>query len=362
MLEIKNLHATVGEKEILNGISLTLEAGRGARHHGAQRLGQEHARQVLAGHPAYEVTEGTVLSRGQGPARPWSPKSEPGEGVFLAFQYPVEIPGRHQRVLPAGGATTRSASSRAAGAGRRWTSSSSSRRRSRSWTWRDEIMSRAVNEGFSGGEKKRNEIFQMAVLEPKLAILDETDSGLDIDALRIVADGVNTLRRPGARDPCRHALPAPAQLHRPGLGARLADGRIAKSGGKELASSSRREGTTGSRKRRRSRDRVVPLSVRGTGGQRGERGAAVASAAPSSGHGSIRQCGFPGARTRSGGSRQSPDCAGPLSAPAVPAALTRDALQPFLFGHPEWPQLVFVNGDSLRRCRHSEAAGRGPAR
>jgi Fe-S cluster assembly ATP-binding protein len=194
VLEIRNLHANAGGKEILRGISLVVKAGEVHAVMGPNGSGKSTLAQVLAGHPAYEVTAGEVLYQGQD-LLAMAPEARALAGVFLAFQYPVEIPGVSNAYFL-----------RAAYNEQRKARGEEEidpidfmdllEQKVRMVDWGPEILSRPVNAGFSGGEKKRNEILQMAVLEPRLAILDETDSGLDIDALRIVADGVNRLRRP----------------------------------------------------------------------------------------------------------------------------------------------------------------------
>ena len=215
MLEISRICTVRGrtDKEILKGINLTRERRRSPRDHGPERLGQEHARAraVRASRIRGHRRRGPV--RGQGPARHGSGRARPRRRVH-GVPVPGRDPRREQRLLPQGGAERRAQAPRRAGARRDGVHGSWSRRRRSCSTSTRACCSRAVNEGFSGGEKKRNEIFQMAVLEPKLAILDETDSGLDIDALKIVASGVNAMRSPGARHHRRHALPAPARLHR----------------------------------------------------------------------------------------------------------------------------------------------------
>ena len=233
MLEIKNLTAKAGDKEILKGISLTVRAGEVHAIMGPNGSGKSTLAQVLAGHPAYEVTGGAVTFRGQD-LLDLEPEERAQAGVFLAFQYPVEIPG-----------VTNAYFLRAALNEQRKARGEEEidpidfidllEEKLKVVEWGPEIMQRAVNFGFSGGEKKRNEILQMAVLEPKLAILDETDSGLDIDALRIVASGVNKLRRPDNativvthyQRLLDHIVPDFVHV--------LAGGRIVKSGGKELA-------------------------------------------------------------------------------------------------------------------------------
>src|SRR6186997_2298638 len=193
MLEIKNLHATAGDKEILRGIDLTVNAGEVHAVMGPNGSGKSTLAQVLAGHPAYTVTEGTVTYNGQD-LLAMDPEVRAQQGVFLAFQYPVEIPGvSNAYFLRAAYNEIRKA--RGQDQLDPMDFMDVLQEKLKVVEWGPEIMGRAVNSGFSGGEKKRNEILQMAVLQPRLAILDETDSGLDIDALRVVAHGVNSLRR-----------------------------------------------------------------------------------------------------------------------------------------------------------------------
>ena len=233
MLEIRGLRARAGDKEILRGIDLTVNAGEVHAVMGPNGSGKSTLAQVLAGHPAYTVTAGSVTYEGQD-LLDLEPEERAQAGVFLAFQYPVEIPGvTNAYFLRAAYNEIRKAR------GLEEVDSMDFldllEQKLKVVEWEPEIMSRAVNSGFSGGEKKRNEILQMAVLEPKLAILDETDSGLDIDALRIVAAGVNTLRRPdNATIVVTHYQRmlnyiVPDHVHV------LSAGRIVKSGGKELA-------------------------------------------------------------------------------------------------------------------------------
>jgi Fe-S cluster assembly ATP-binding protein len=233
VLEIRNLHANAGGKEILRGISLVVKAGEVHAVMGPNGSGKSTLAQVLAGHPAYEVTAGEVLYQGQD-LLAMAPEARALAGVFLAFQYPVEIPGVSNAYFL-----------RAAYNEQRKARGEEEidpidfmdllEQKVRMVDWGPEILSRPVNAGFSGGEKKRNEILQMAVLEPRLAILDETDSGLDIDALRIVADGVNRLRRPdNATIVVTHYQRllnyiVPDYVHV------LAAGRIVRSGDKSLA-------------------------------------------------------------------------------------------------------------------------------
>jgi Fe-S cluster assembly ATP-binding protein len=233
VLEIKNLRAKAGETQILNGINLTVRAGEVHAVMGPNGSGKSTLAQVLAGHPAYEVTAGEVRYQGED-LLDLEPEKRAQAGLFLAFQYPVEIPGvSNAYFLRAALNEIRKARGEEEIDPIDFMDLVEAKLKLVEWG--PEIMSRAVNAGFSGGEKKRNEILQMAVLEPRLAILDETDSGLDIDALRIVAGGVNSLRRPdNATIVVTHYQRllnyiVPDHVHV------LAAGRIVKSGGKELA-------------------------------------------------------------------------------------------------------------------------------
>ncbi len=233
MLEINDLHANIGEKEILKGITLNVNAGEVHAVMGPNGSGKSTLAQVLAGHPSYQVTKGTVLYDGENLLEK-DAEVRAQSGIFLAFQYPVEIPGVSNAYF--------------------LRSAYNAIRASKGMEEVDPLefldlmeeklklvdmdsamLQRSVNAGFSGGEKKRNEILQMAVLTPRLAILDETDSGLDIDALRIVAEGVNKLRSPeNATIVVTHYQRllnyiVPDRVHV------LAGGRIVRSGGKELA-------------------------------------------------------------------------------------------------------------------------------
>jgi Fe-S cluster assembly ATP-binding protein len=233
MLEIKNLHASVDGKPILRGIDLSVNAGEIHAVMGPNGSGKSTLAQVLAGHPAFGVTQGEVLYEGKNLLE-MEPEERAQAGVFLAFQYPVEIPGVSNSYF------LRSAYNeiRKANGQEELDPIEFMDRMEEKLALVDmsqAMLSRSVNTGFSGGEKKRNEILQMAVLEPRLAILDETDSGLDIDALRIVANGVNSLRRPdNATIVVTHYQRLlnyiiPDRVHV------LAGGRIVRSGGKELA-------------------------------------------------------------------------------------------------------------------------------
>ena len=233
MLEIRDLRASAGDKEILKGIDLTVNAVEVNAIMGTNGSGKSTLAQVLAGHPAYEVTGGSVTYRGQD-LLDLEPEERAQAGVFLAFQYPVEIPGiTNAYFLRAAYNEIRKAR------GQEEVDSMDFldllEEKLKMVEWEPEIMSRAVNSGFSGGEKKRNEILQMAVLEPRLAILDETDSGLDIDALRIVAAGVNKLRRPDNATIVVTHYQRLLNYIIPDFVHVLSNGRIAKSGGKELA-------------------------------------------------------------------------------------------------------------------------------
>jgi len=233
MLEIRNLHVSVDGKEILKGINLDVKAGEIHAVMGPNGSGKSTLSNVIAGRDGYEVTAGSVTYRGRNLLE-MNPEERAWEGIFLAFQYPVEIPGVNNTYLLKAGLNAK-----------------------RKHLGLEELdamdfmqivkekadlveldhsfLSRAVNEGFSGGEKKRNEIFQMAVLEPSLALLDETDSGLDIDALRIVAGGVNKLRAPDRAVVLVTHYQRLLNYVEPDVVHVLAGGRILKSGDKALA-------------------------------------------------------------------------------------------------------------------------------
>ena len=233
MLEIKNLHAKAGCVEILKGINLTLKPGEVHAIMGPNGSGKSTLSNVLAGRETYVVTEGEVLYDGRNLLE-MSPELRAREGIFLAFQYPVEIPGVNNTYFlkAAMNAIRKHRGEEELDA---MDFLSLVRKRAKLVEMDESLINRPVNEGFSGGEKKRNEIFQMAVLEPKLAILDETDSGLDIDALKIVANGVNSLRSE------RRGFLVITHYQRlldyivPDFVHVLSEGRIVRSGGKELA-------------------------------------------------------------------------------------------------------------------------------
>jgi Fe-S cluster assembly ATP-binding protein len=233
MLTIFNLHARVGDKEILRGINLKINAGEVHAIMGPNGSGKSTLAGVLAGREAYEVTEGDVLFDGKNLLE-MGPEERAREGLFLAFQYPVEIPGVSNRVfLQAALNSIRKHRGEPELDAAEFLALM--RRKTKILHMSDELLKRPVNEGFSGGEKKRNEIFQMAVLDPRLAILDETDSGLDIDALRIVADGVNALRNKDRGILLITHYQRLLNYIQPDFVHVLVQGRIAKSGGKELA-------------------------------------------------------------------------------------------------------------------------------
>ena len=233
MLKIKNLHATVDGKEILKGIDLAMGFGEVHAIMGPNGSGKSTLSYVLAGRDGYEVTKGEVLYKGKNLLE-MKPEERAGEGVFLAFQYPVELPG----------VSTMNFLKAAVNAVRKYRGENELdamdflkfvRETTKMLNITDDMLKRAVNVGFSGGEKKRNEVLQMAVLKPTLSVLDETDSGLDVDALRIVGDGVTALRSPHRsmlvithyQRLLDHIIPDEVHI--------LADGKIVRSGGKELA-------------------------------------------------------------------------------------------------------------------------------
>ena len=233
ILEIKNLHAGVEGRQILKGLNLTIHAGEVHAVMGPNGSGKSTLAAVLAGREDYEVSEGQVIYKGQD-LLDMDPEERAQAGVFLAFQYPVEIPGvnsayflksalneiRKSKGLPELDAMEFLALAKD---------------KMKLLELREDLLKRAVNEGFSGGEKKRNEIFQMAILEPELAVLDETDSGLDIDALRVVASGVNRLRAPNKAQLIITHYQRLLDYIVPDFVHVLFDGRIVRSGDKALA-------------------------------------------------------------------------------------------------------------------------------
>ena len=242
MLEIRNLHATVGGKAILKGVNLKVEAGEVHAIMGPNGAGKSTLGNVISGREGYQVTQGEVLYKGRN-LLDLEPEERACEGLFMAFQYPVEIPGVNNTYFLRA----------ALNAQRKYRGEPELdsmqflklvREKLEILHIGDDLLHRAVNEGFSGGEKKRNEIFQMAVLEPSLAILDETDSGLYIDALRLVADGVNRLRSEDRsmivvthyQRLLDHIVPDHVHV--------LADGRIVASGGADLALKLEEQGYT----------------------------------------------------------------------------------------------------------------------
>jgi Fe-S cluster assembly ATP-binding protein len=243
MLEIKNLHATAGDKPVLKGLTLTVNAGDVVAIMGPNGSGKSTLAHVLSGRDGFKVTDGSVLFKGKD-LLAMAPEERAREGVFLAFQYPVEIPGvgntyflknalnairKHRGLQELDAADFLKLI----------------KEKAKRVQINETLLNRPVNEGFSGGEKKRNEILQMAVLEPLLAILDETDSGLDIDALRTVSDGVNSLRsKDRAMIVITHyqrllSYIVPDKVHV------LLGGKIVKSGGKELALELEQKGYVG---------------------------------------------------------------------------------------------------------------------
>ncbi|MDE2249305.1 MAG: Fe-S cluster assembly ATPase SufC [Pseudomonadota bacterium] len=233
MLKIENLHARVEGKEILKGLSLTVDAGEVHAIMGPNGAGKSTLGNVLSGRDGYEVTAGTVTYNGIDLLQ-LAPEARAAAGVFLAFQYPVEIPGvNNTYFLRAAANAQRKARGEKELDAMQFLKLV--REKLKVMQISDELMHRAVNEGFSGGEKKRNEIFQMAVLEPQLAILDETDSGLDIDALKQVAQGVNMLRSPDRAFLMITHYQRLLDYVVPDFVHVLADGRIVESGDKSLA-------------------------------------------------------------------------------------------------------------------------------
>ena len=243
LLEIKDLHAKVGEREILKGIDLTIQAGEVHAIMGPNGSGKSTLAQVLAGRELYVVTGGSVTYDGQD-LLALSPEDRARAGIFLAFQYPVEIPGvSNMYFLKAALNTIRK--SQGLEELDAFDFLTLVRDKMKLMEMDQTLLNRPVNTGFSGGEKKRNEIFQMAVLEPKLAVLDETDSGLDIDALKLVAHGVNTLRSPERSMIVFTHYQRLLDYIVPDFVHVLSGGKIVKSGGKELALQLEKEGYAG---------------------------------------------------------------------------------------------------------------------
>ena len=233
MIEIKNLHASVNGREILKGIHLTVKAGEVHAIMGPNGSGKSTLAQVLAGHPSYTVTDGEVLFEGRD-LLDMEPEERAHAGVFLAFQYPVEIPGvSNSYFLKAGLNEIRK--SRGQDELDSMQFLKLLKEKMKFVEMDPSFINRPVNEGFSGGEKKRNEILQMAVLDPKLSILDETDSGLDIDALKIVSHGVNKLKSPSNATIVVTHYQRLLNYIVPDFVHVLVNGKIVKSGGKELA-------------------------------------------------------------------------------------------------------------------------------
>jgi Fe-S cluster assembly ATP-binding protein len=233
MLVVRNLHARVGGREILRGIDLSIDAGEVHAIMGPNGSGKSTLARVLAGHPEYEVTDGEVLFEGQD-LLSMDPETRARAGLFMAFQYPVEIPGVNNAYFLKA-ALNALRNNRGEEELDAIDFMALVRERMKRLDMDETLLGRPVNEGFSGGEKKRNEIFQMAVLEPRLGILDETDSGLDIDALKIVAEGVNTMRSPDRAFLLVTHYQRLLNYVVPDVVHVLTDGRIVRSGGKELA-------------------------------------------------------------------------------------------------------------------------------
>ncbi len=232
LLEIKNLHVKIGDKEILKGVDLTIAPGEVHAVMGPNGAGKSTLSAVLAGRPGYEVTEGSILYKGENLLEK-TPEERAWAGIFLSFQYPIEIPG-----------VTITAFMKAAVNAKRKAQGlpelkagdflKQMKEKMALVQMKPEFARREVNVGFSGGEKKRNEIFQMALLDPQLSILDETDSGLDVDALKVVADGVNSLRSPEKSAVIITHYQKLLEYVRPDVVHVLKDGRMVKTGGREL--------------------------------------------------------------------------------------------------------------------------------
>ena len=233
MLEVRNLHARIGEKEILKGIDLTIRDGEIHAIMGPNGSGKSTLSAVLVGNPVYEVTEGEVIFNGKNLLE-MKPEDRAHEGLFLSFQYPVEIPGVSMTNFME---TAINEKRKYHGEPELKASEflKLMREKQKVVELDNRLANRSVNEGFSGGEKKRNEIFQMAMLEPKLSILDETDSGLDVDAMRIVAEGVNKLQTPETSCIVITHYDRLLEMIRPQFVHVLYQGKIVRTGGPELA-------------------------------------------------------------------------------------------------------------------------------
>jgi len=233
ILEIKDLTAGVEGKQILKGVNLTIRLGEVHAIMGPNGSGKSTLAAVLAGREGYDVSSGQVLYNGHDLLE-LDPEERAREGLFLAFQYPVEIPGVNSKYF-LNSALNEIRKHKGLPPLDAWEFLALVKEKMNLLELKDDLLQRSVNEGFSGGEKKRNEIFQMAVLEPKLAVLDETDSGLDIDALKIVSNGVNKLRRPDNAQLVITHYQRLLNYTVPDFVHVLVDGRIVRSGGKQLA-------------------------------------------------------------------------------------------------------------------------------
>lgn len=233
LLEIKDIHASIGGKEILKGLNLTINEGEVHAVMGPNGAGKSTLSAILTGNPNYTVTEGEVFFRGKD-LLAMEPEVRAREGVFLSFQYPVEIPGVSMvNFMRLAVNEKRQHEGKPALSAKEFLGLMREKKRMVEMT--EKMNNRSVNEGFSGGEKKKNEIFQMAMLEPTLAILDETDSGLDIDALRVVAEGVNKLKTPQNASIVITHYQRLLDYIVPDFVHVLADGKIVKTGDKNLA-------------------------------------------------------------------------------------------------------------------------------
>jgi Fe-S cluster assembly ATP-binding protein len=233
MLEVRNLHARIGDKEILRGINLTIKDGETHAIMGPNGSGKSTLSAVLVGNPLYEVTDGMALFNGKNLLE-MKPEDRSHEGLFLSFQYPIEIPG-----VPMSQFLKAAVNEKRKYQGLPELKANEflklMREKQKIVQLDNKLANRSVNEGFSGGEKKRNEIFQMAMLEPKLSILDETDSGLDVDAMRIVAEGVNMLKKEDTSTIVITHYDRLLEMIRPDVVHVLYKGRIVKTAGPELA-------------------------------------------------------------------------------------------------------------------------------